>query len=37
MSMIAVLLDSFSWLDAFFVHENPSIRQFLLVGSLFCP
>jgi hypothetical protein len=37
LSMRALLLDSFSWLEAFFVHENPSIGQFLLIDSPFCP
>ena len=37
LSTRALLLDNFYWLDAFFVHENRSIGQFLLVGCLFCP
>ena len=37
LSMRAFLLDSFYWLDAFFVHESRSIGQFFLVVCLFCP
>jgi len=37
LSMRTLLLDNFSWLDPFFVHESRSIGQFFLVGSLFCP
>jgi hypothetical protein len=37
LSMIAVLLDSFSWMTPHFVHESRSIGQFLLIDSSFCP
>jgi len=37
LSTRTVLLDSFSWLTSYFVHENRSIGQFFLIDSLFCP
>jgi len=37
LSMRAVLLDSFCWSAAHFVHESRSIGQFLQIASSFCP